>query len=208
VVVVEAASTSRSGDLSAAILWCSASVAWAAVAGIASLVAGFVAGSIALVGFGLDSILDGGASATLVWRFRQEAQGQCPGDQLERRAARIVGILLLLVAAYLILRAVVALVEHSGPSASPVGLTLAAASGLVLPVLGSRKLRLAGPLGSQALHADGVLSVAGAALAAAALAGLALSTSLDLWWADSVAALLIAVTLARESVLTLQWAKS
>jgi len=205
---VDTASTSRTGNLGAAILWCSASVAWAAIAGIASLVAGFVSGSTALVGFGLDSTLDGGASATLVWRFRREAHGQRPGDQLERRAARIVGILLLLVAAYLILRAVVALADHSGPSSSPVGLTLTAASVLVLPVLGSRKLRLAGPLGSQALRADGVLSVAGAALAAAALAGLALSTSLDLWWADSVAALLIAVTLAREGMLTLQSAKS
>jgi divalent metal cation (Fe/Co/Zn/Cd) transporter len=75
-------------------------------------------------------------------------------------------------------------------------------------VLAAAKLRLSGRLGSRALRADGVLSTAGAALAAAALIGLAVSTGLDLWWADSVAALLIALVLIRESVLTLREAGS
>ena len=123
---------------------------------------------------------------------------------MERQAARVVGALLGVIALYLIVRAVIALAEHSGPSSSTVGLILTAASIIVLPVLGANKLRLSRSLASQTLRADGVLSVAGAALAAAALIGLALSTGLDLWWADSIAALLIAVMLGRESVLTLR----
>jgi len=174
------------------------------MAGGASLIAGFAAGSTALVGFGLDSMLDGGASATLVWRFRREERGARPARELERTAARIVGVLLALVAAYLVVRAAVALAQGSGPSGTAVGVTLTAASVLILPGLGTRKLRLAGPLRSQALRADGVLSAAGAALAAAALISLALSTGLDLRWADSVAALLIALILVRESLLTLR----
>ena len=194
----------RSAELAAAIRWCAASVAWAALVGAAAIGAGLAAGSTALVGFGLNSLVDGGASVTLVWRFRQELQGLQPSHQVETRAARVVGALLALIALYLVVRASIALAEHSGPSASPLGITLSGASIAVLPVLGLNKLRLARSLGSQALRADGVLSAAGAALAAAALAGLALSTGLDLWWADSVAALLIALALVRESVLTLR----
>ena len=194
----------RSAELAAAIRWCAASVAWAALVGAAAIGAGLAAGSTALVGFGLNSLVDGGASVTLVWRFRQELRGLQSSHQVETRAARVVGALLALIALYLVVRASIALAEHSGPSASPLGITLSGASIAVLPVLGLNKLRLARSLGSQALRADGVLSAAGAALAAAALAGLALSTGLDLWWADSVAALLIALALVRESVLTLR----
>ena len=194
----------RSAELAAAIRWCAASVAWAALVGAAAIGAGLAADSTALVGFGLNSLVDGGASVTLVWRFRQELRGLQSSHQVETRAARVVGALLALIALYLVVRASIALAEHSGPTASPLGITLSGASIAVLPVLGLNKLRLARSLGSQALRADGVLSAAGAALAAAALAGLALSTGLDLWWADSVAALLIALALVRESVLTLR----
>jgi divalent metal cation (Fe/Co/Zn/Cd) transporter len=192
----------RSDDLAAAIRWCAASMTWAALVGAASVGAGVASHSTALVGFGLDSLVDGGASVALVWRFRQEAHGKRPGHELERRAAGVVAVLLALIALYLIACASIALADHSGPSASPVGLVLTGASVLVLPVLGLNKLRLSRSLASQALRADGVLSTAGAALAAAALIGLALSEGLDLWWADSVAALVIAVVLAREGLLT------
>jgi divalent metal cation (Fe/Co/Zn/Cd) transporter len=177
-------------------------MAWAALVGFASVAAGLASSSTALVGFGLDSLVDGGASVALFWRFRQEAHGHRPGHELERRAAGVVAVLLGLIALYLIVRASIALAEHQGPSASPVGIVVTSASVVVLPVLGLSKLRLSRSLGSQALRADGVLSTAGAALAAAALAGLALSSSLGLWWADSVAALLIAAVLAREGSVT------
>jgi divalent metal cation (Fe/Co/Zn/Cd) transporter len=184
--------------------WCTASVTWSSLVGVAALAAGFAAGSTALVGFGLDSLVDGGASVALIWRLRHELHGERTGEEVERRAARIVGALLGVIALYLIARAVVSLAEHSAPSSTTVGLVLTAASIVALPILGLNKLRLSRTLASQALRADGVLSVAGAALAGAALAGIELSTVLGVWWADSVAALLIALVLARESLLTLR----
>jgi divalent metal cation (Fe/Co/Zn/Cd) transporter len=170
----------------------------------ASLGAGFVANSTALVGFGLSSLVDGIASTILVRRFRHERLDLKPSDELERRAAQGIGVILLLISVYLSVRAVMALADESRPEASPLGIVLTSASMIVLPVLAIAKLRLAGPLGSQALRADGVLSAAGAVLAAATLSALALEAGLDLWWADSIAALLIAAILLREGTLTLR----
>ena len=191
-------------DLRSAVRWSAASLAWALLVGGASVVAGLVAASTALVGFGLNSLLDGGASAVLVWRFSEELRGHPHSHRLEQRAARVVGLLLAFIALYLVVRSCVALGQHHGPSASVLGVILTGASLVVLPVLARAKLRLSKTLGSRALRADAFLSGAGAALAVATLIGLALSTGLDAWWADSAAALLIAVTLARESVLTLR----
>ena len=147
------------------------------------------------------------ASSILVRRFRHERLDLRPSDELERRAAQAIGVILLLVAVYLAARASVALAEESGPEPSPLGIVLTSASILVLPLLATAKLRLAGLLGSQALRADGVLSAAGAVLAGATLAGLGLNTALDRWWADSVAALLIAAVLLREGLRTLAYAR-
>ena len=179
-------------------------MAWALLVAFASLAAGFAANSTALVGFGLSSFVDGTASLVLVQRFRHERLDLRPSDELERRAVQAIGVILILIAVYLAVRAVIALAEGSGPESSPLGVVLTTASVLVLPFLARAKLRLAGPLESQALRADGVLSAAGAGLAGATLAGLALTTTLDWWWADSVAALTIATVLLREGSLTLQ----
>ncbi|MFL5908558.1 MAG: cation transporter, partial [Solirubrobacterales bacterium] len=167
-------------DLRAAVRWSAASLAWALLVGGASVVAGLIAQSTALVGFGLDSLLDGGASAVLVWRFSEELRGHPHSHRLEQRAARVVGVLLALIALYLVVRSCFALAHHEGPSASAIGLTLTAASLFILPVLARAKLRLSKRLGSRALRADAFLSGAGAALAAAALIGLALSTGLNM----------------------------
>jgi divalent metal cation (Fe/Co/Zn/Cd) transporter len=196
------ATLARGEAVVAAIRWCALSVGWALLVGATSVAAGIADHSTALLGFGLDSLVDGIASATLVWRFRHERLGMRPSDRLERRAAHVVGVVLFLIGLYLVVRATIALAEAAGPEASPLGIALTAASILVLPILARAKLRLAGPLGSQALRADGVLSAAGAALAAATLVGLALSTGVGWWWADSAAALLIAITLLREGALT------
>lgn len=185
-----------------------ASLGWAMLVGGLSVAEGLIVNSTALVGFGLGSLGDGGASATLIWRFRHELHGELPSHELERRATLVVGVLLALISVYLVVRAGIALAQHTEPEADPVAFAVTAASVLVLPVLARAKLRLAGPVRSQALRADGVLSAAGAALAAATLMGLALSTGVGLWWADSVAALLIAVVLARESALTLKTSRS
>ena len=149
------------------------------------MTSGLIAGSIALIGFGADSLVDGSASAVLV----------------ERQAARAVGVILMLIALYLTIAAVLALANRSSPETTLVGVVLSAASVLVLPILGRAKLRLAKSLASSALHADGVLSLAGAGLASATLLSLFADSALGWWWADAVAALLIAGTLFRESLL-------
>jgi divalent metal cation (Fe/Co/Zn/Cd) transporter len=172
---------------SAAIVWCALSVAW--------------------VAFGANSMLDGTASAVLVWRFGRERSGGNV-DAVERRAALAVGVVMSAVALYITGRAVSALVDHSGPEASSVGIVLSAASALVLPVLARAKLRLAAPLRSAGLRGDGVLSLAGAGLAATTLLSLVLDAALDWWWADSVAALLISGMLVVEGARTVIGARS
>jgi hypothetical protein len=188
----------RDQDVSNAISWCALSVLWAAVVGAAAVVAGLTAGVIALVGFGADSITDGVASAALVWRFRRERSGEHDVELVERRAAGAVGTILIGIGIYVGASAVLALAGRSAPDSSPAGVALTSASILVLPVLARAKLRLATSLDSSALRGDGVLSLAGAALAAFTLASLALNAALGWWWSDAAAALLIAAFLLRE----------
>lgn len=182
-----------------AIVWSVLSVAWALIAGLTSVIAGIAASSVALVGFGASSIVDGSASVVLVWRFRHESAGTRHVEDVERRAARAVGIALALVALYLVVGAIAALVRGEGPHRTPFGTALAAASLVVLPILAARKIALAGKLGSQALRSDGVLSAVGASLAGATLLGLGLNAAFGWWWTDAFAALALAAVLLREA---------
>ncbi len=191
----------RSTQLARAVWWCALSVAWAVVAGATALIAGLVVGSVALTGFGADSIVDGSASAVLVWRVGTERTQGSGADVIERRAARLVGGILVLIGVYLVVASVVALANHSHPEHTAVGVALTTASALVLPILARAKLRLAKQLGSSALRGDGVLSLAGAVLAAATLVSLLVESAFGWWWADSVAAMLIAGALLREGSL-------
>lgn len=188
----------RDKQLGRAVWWCALSVAWAVIAGATALSAGLLAGSVALIGFGADSVVDGSVSGVLVWRFRVERTGADSADAVERRAARLVGSLLVAIGVYLVVAAVVALANHSGPEHTAVGIGLTAASVLILPVLARAKLRLAKQLESPSLRGDGVLSLAGAALAAATLVSLLVEAAFGWWWADAVAALLIAGSVLRE----------
>jgi divalent metal cation (Fe/Co/Zn/Cd) transporter len=190
--------------LSAAIYWSAISLAWASLVGLTSVIAGLAASSVALVGFGANSILDGSASAVLVVRFRHEHLGKGDADPVERRAGYAVGAAMIGVALYLAVSAIAALASHSEPETSTIGIAITTASVLVFPVLARAKLQLAGPLGSTALRGDGVLSLAGAILAAATLASLALDSAFGWWWADAVAALLIASILLAEGTRTIR----
>jgi divalent metal cation (Fe/Co/Zn/Cd) transporter len=190
--------------VAAATRWSALSVAWASLVGAASLVAGFAVSSVALVGFGANSTLDGSASAVLVWRFRHERLATADVIAVERRAALAVGTAMIGIGLYLSVSAISAMSTHSVPERSAIGIVLTAASVCVLPVLARAKLRLAAPLGSTALRGDGVLSLAGAVLAAATLASLVLDAAFDWWWADAVAALLISVLLLVEGARTIR----
>jgi divalent metal cation (Fe/Co/Zn/Cd) transporter len=187
----------------AAIGWCSLSVVWSAVAGVSSAVVGLVVSSTALLGFGANSILDGAASAVLIWRFAARRSHGADGDAVERRAALVVSVVMIGVALYVGATAISALADHSVPERSLIGIVLTAASTLVLPFLARAKLGLATQLRSGALRGDGVLSLAGAVLAAATLVSLIVRAALGWWWADAVAALAIAVMLVAEGLRTL-----
>jgi divalent metal cation (Fe/Co/Zn/Cd) transporter len=176
------------------------SVAWALIVGVAAVVSGAAAGSMALVGFGLDSVIDGSASVVLVWRFRAEHDNPDSSARVERVAGRLVAVALLVVAAYIGVEAVRSLATRTGPSTTPVGVTIAAASLLVLPVLAVRKRRLATQLRSPALGRDGVLSAAGAVLAFIALLAQVLNNAFGWWWSDAFGAGLITVFLGWEGL--------
>ena len=186
-----------------AVVACACSVAWAALVGVVSVAAGAITESLALLAFGLDSVIDGSASAILVWRFRLKLRGTGHPGQAERLAggrgrgdARC-GALCSGAGSAIAGR-------PARPGRSGVGLVVLAGSVLVLPVLGYLKLRLSEQLRSRALRGDGVLSAAMAALAAVALAGTAVSESVGWWWADPATGSLIALFLAREGWRTLR----
>jgi divalent metal cation (Fe/Co/Zn/Cd) transporter len=190
---------SRTDSLRLAVRLSVASVVWNAAAGVTATLAGVLAGSLALAGFGLDSVVDGAASCMLIWRFQSEDRDPTGAAGVEHRAARLVGLALLLIGLYVGGRAGVALATHSATATTVVGIIIAAASLAVLPPLSRAKRRAAAELGSRALRGDSVLTAMGAVLAAAALLGLAATPLLGWWWADSAVSLGIAVILVREA---------
>ena len=174
-------------------------IVWNGVVGAIALVVGLTTGSLALAGFALNALLDSSASVVLVWRFRKERTDPVAAEHLERRAQTWVIVAMFLVAVYVGVEAGRALVDGSHPESSTFGFAIAAISLMVLPVLGVMKLRLASRLRSPALRGDAVLTLAAAALAAITLIALLANSLLDWWWADPMAALLIAIALAGEA---------
>jgi divalent metal cation (Fe/Co/Zn/Cd) transporter len=174
-------------------------IAWNGLVGANALVVGLTIGSLALAGFALNALLDSSASVVLVWRFRKERSDPVAAERLERRAQTWIIVAMLVVALFVGFEAGRALMDGSHPESSPFGFGIATISLLVLPPLGLMKLRLAGHLGSPALRGDGVLTLAAAALAAITLVALLVNSAFEWWWADPVAALLIAGALATES---------
>jgi divalent metal cation (Fe/Co/Zn/Cd) transporter len=174
-------------------------ISWNGAAGAAALVVAAIDGSLALAGFALTALLDSSASVVLVLRFRKERHDPVAAERLERRAQAWVALTMLVVALYVGVQSLRALVDGSHPEASAFGVTLAAASLVALPWLGRFKLRVAARLGSLALRGDGILTLATAALAAVTLSVLLVNAAFGWWWADPAAALLIATALAIEA---------
>lgn len=178
-------------------------VGWNVVEGIVAVAAGIAAGSIALIGFGVDSFVETISGAVIIWRLMAETRGQHDEEAMERieqRAERIVGIAFLLLAAYVGFEAVRALINHDAPDASPVGIALTAVSIVVMLWLARAKRQTGEALGSRAMLADAQQTYACWYLSVVALAGLALNAVFGLWWADPVAALGITVLLVREGL--------
>lgn len=170
-----------------------------AAAGGTAVVVGLLSGSPALGGFGVNAAIDTAVSSVLVWRFRTERRDRAAADQLERRVLRATGFALFVFAVSVGAGSVETLASRSRPGASALGIATAAVSVAILPFLARRKIRTARLLESAAFRADGVLTAVSGALAGVTLTGLVLNRTLGWWWADPVAALVIASVLLRES---------
>jgi divalent metal cation (Fe/Co/Zn/Cd) transporter len=172
-------------------------VGWNIVVGGAAVVTAISTGSLSLIGFGINAVVDSSASAVLVWRFRAEEAGHAERAQrAEQLALRIAGAAFLLIALYLVIQASRSLVASRHFEATLFGIIQAVASLVVLPVLASAKYSLSRQLRSRALRADSLLTWSGVALASLALAALVLQRVLGWWWADAIGALGIAALLA------------
>jgi len=180
-------------------LWLSAfSVAWSGIVGSIAVAVAVAGGGLSLLGFGVDAVIDAAASVTLIWRFTVEAAQPDRAARVERTAERVIGAALIALAAYLIAGSARSLALQSHPEGSVATIALLAASVVALPALAAAKYRVAGRLASGALRADSVLTAVAALLAAISLASLAVSDTFGLWWADAIAALIVAVILLRE----------
>jgi divalent metal cation (Fe/Co/Zn/Cd) transporter len=176
------------------------SLAWNVVEAGLALAAGIAAGSISLVGFGLDSVVEVSASVALAWRLAQEGKGCTQPD--DRRATRLVALSFGALAAYVAVEATRDLIDGHHPEASAIGVALAIASLLVMPWLARAKRAVAPVLGSQAQAAEADQTALCALLSAVLLVGLVANAALGWWWADAVAALGIAALAARAAVTT------
>jgi divalent metal cation (Fe/Co/Zn/Cd) transporter len=178
------------------------------VVGATALVLAATTGSVVLAAFGFESLVDAGASGLLVWRFRVERREPHRAEVVERRAERALGVVLLLVSAYLVVASVRSLVVGSEPHESAGSIILAAVSVVVLPGIAYRKLSLARQLGSRSLRADGLLTTVGAVLAAVTLVAIVVTKATGVHAVDPVAALIVTLVLVREAASALSWTRA
>jgi divalent metal cation (Fe/Co/Zn/Cd) transporter len=171
--------------------------------GLISVTAGAIAGSVALVGFGLDSLIEVTSGAALLWRLRHDVDPE-RRERVELWALRIVGWCFLALAAYVAYESVSALIGRDAPDRSIPGIAIAAVSVVVMPLLARAKRRVAAGIGSRAMRADSRQTDFCAYLSAILLAGLLLNALLGWWWADPVAGLGMVPLIAREGYVSLK----
>jgi len=168
---------------------------WHAIEVGVAIGAGIVAGSIALVGFGADSLVESFAAFALLWRF---GATRASSALAERRAQRLIGASFFVIAAYVAIEGIRTLVGASHPDVSYVGIGLAAVTLITMPPLAAAKARVGEELGSSATKSEGRQNLLCAYLSAALLVGLGANAMLGWWWADPVTALLIAAVAVNE----------
>lgn len=173
------------------------SLGWMTLEGAVAITAGLMAGSVALVGFGLDSAIEGFASVVIIWRFTGH---RVHSARAEERAQRLVAVQFFVLAPYVAVESVRALVGGEQPEVSPVGIALAACSVVLMPVLAVAKQRIAAELGSPATHGEGRQNMLCAYLAGALLVGLLGNALLGAWWLDPLVGLLIAAVAVQEGL--------
>lgn len=172
-------------------------IAWNVIEAVVAIGAGAFVGSIALLGFGLDSVIETVSGGTLLWRLRQRGERE---ERAEARALRIVGITFFALAAYVTYESVLDLRQRHRPEESVLGMVLAMVSLVVMPLLGRAKRRVARELQSAALAADGMETYLCSYLSFTLLLGLGLNAWQGWWWADPVAALAMVPFMLREGV--------
>ncbi len=179
------------------------SIAWNVLEGIVALVSGVAAGSVALVGFGIDSFIETASAVIVGWRFSYEMSGKSESlaAKAESRAARLTGLLLLVLAVFILAesgRRLLGVGREPKPSAT--GIILTMISLVVMFMLGRAKLRAAGVLESKSLRADAYESKTCAWLSGTTLCGLVLNALFHWWWADPLAAIGLLPLIVREGM--------
>ena len=167
--------------------------------GIVAVTAGLLAGSVALVGFGIDSGIEVTASLAAQWRLRADLDHE-RRERVERITLRIVGVSFLALAAYVTVDSAFSLWHRERPDESRVGIALAAVSVVVMPWLVRQKRRVAASLGSRSLHAEANQTLLCTYLSAILLGGLLLNALLGWWWADPIAALMMVPIIGKEGI--------
>jgi divalent metal cation (Fe/Co/Zn/Cd) transporter len=178
-------------------------VAWNGLEGLVAVIAGALAGSISLVGFGIDSFIEVTSGAALLWRMSVDADVQRRGRN-ERRALRTVGACFLALAAYITYESTMDLWFKKAPEQSIAGIVLACVSLVVMPLLSRAKRKVGRALNSAAMHADAKQTEFCVYLSAVLLAGLLLNALFGLWWADAIAGLVMVPIIAKEGIDGLQ----
>jgi divalent metal cation (Fe/Co/Zn/Cd) transporter len=173
-------------------------IAWNSVEGLVGIASGLVAGSIALVGFGVDSYVEVLSGAVVLWRLSKERHGEELSEAAEHRALRIIAASFFVLAAGVASESARKLVSGEHPSASAVGVGLTVVSLVVMPVLARAKRRVGRQLDSHALQADATETVLCVWLSAIVLAGLIVNGALGWWWADPLAGFGVVYVAARE----------
>jgi divalent metal cation (Fe/Co/Zn/Cd) transporter len=176
-------------------LLASLGVGWHAIEASVAVGAGVVAGSIALVGFGADSVVESFAGLALLWRF---GGSRASSELAERRAQRLIGASFYVIGAYVAIEAIHTLLAGNHPAVSYVGIGLAAVTLATMPPLAAAKARVGERLSSSATRSEGRQNLLCAYLSAALLVGLGANAIFGWWWADPVTALLIAAVAVNE----------
>jgi cation diffusion facilitator family transporter len=167
----------------------------------ASIAAGLMAGSVALIGFGLDSLIESLSAGIMIWRFARHGKGtEEEEERIEHRAEKAVGITFVVLAAYVLYESVEKLVSREIPEPSLFGIGIAAASIITMPILYAVKIKTGKEIGSKSLIADSRETLACAFLSAALLLGLGANYFFGFWQADPIVGLIIVVMLVREAL--------
>lgn len=177
-------------------------VAWNVVEGVVAVTAAVASGSVALLGFGIDSFIESASGLVMIWRIifeRRARDDHARIERIEARAQKLVAASLVLLAVYLLIDGALALFNQEEPEVSGVGIALTAVSLVVMRWLAAQKLRVAVALGSRAMRADAFQTTACWWLSLVVLAGIALNAVFDWWWADPAAGIAATYFLVREA---------